>query len=76
MYVVSICNVTIYNICILEKPYECDICKRKFAQAGQLVVHKRTHTGTRTYRGGGLIHGQSFVLTSNKQVGHKQLSQS
>ena len=28
-----------------EKPYECDVCNKKFTHASNLVRHKKTHTG-------------------------------
>ena len=33
-----------------EKPYQCNICERRFAQPNTLVAHQRTHTGERPYK--------------------------
>ena len=33
-----------------EKPFECDVCDKKFSRAEQLTIHKRTHTGAETIR--------------------------
>ena len=33
----------------VEKPYECDICNRRFAVSNHLARHKRTHTGEKPY---------------------------
>ena len=32
-----------------EKPYECDVCKKRFTDASTLVRHKRRHTGEKPY---------------------------
>jgi KRAB domain-containing zinc finger protein len=32
-----------------DKPYECDVCKKRFTQLAGLMQHKRTHTGQKPY---------------------------
>ena len=32
-----------------DKPYECDICKKRFSLSSDLARHKRTHTGDKPY---------------------------
>lgn len=32
-----------------EKPFECDVCKKRFTQKSSLNTHKRSHTGLRPY---------------------------
>ncbi|XP_028395720.1 zinc finger protein 345-like [Dendronephthya gigantea] len=32
-----------------EKPYECDVCKKRFSHGSDLVSHQRTHTGEKPY---------------------------
>ena len=32
-----------------EKPYESDVCNKRFSHSGHLAVHKRTHTGDKPY---------------------------
>jgi KRAB domain-containing zinc finger protein len=31
------------------KPYECDVCKKKFRRSDYLASHRRTHTGDKPY---------------------------
>lgn len=32
-----------------EKPFECEICKKRFTQKSSLNTHKRSHSGLRPY---------------------------
>jgi uncharacterized Zn-finger protein len=32
-----------------EKPYECDVCNKRFSRSSDLAGHKRTHTGDKPY---------------------------
>ena len=32
-----------------EKPYECDVCEKRFRQSGDLKVHMRIHTNEKPY---------------------------
>ena len=32
-----------------EKPYECDVCEKRFRQSGDLQRHKRMHTNEKPY---------------------------
>ena len=32
-----------------EKPYECDVCEKRFTQSGNLKTHMRIHTNERPY---------------------------
>ena len=32
-----------------DKPYECDVCNKRFARLYTLRTHKKTHTGDRPY---------------------------
>ena len=33
-----------------EKPYQCNICERRFSHRNAMVMHQRTHTGERPYK--------------------------
>lgn len=33
-----------------DKPYECEICQKRYFQNNSLLVHRRTHTGERPYQ--------------------------
>ena len=44
-----------------EKPHQCDICKKQFAEEGHLNLHKQLHM---------MLHMQNYTLTSNShQIG-------
>ena len=32
-----------------DKPYECDVCNKRFSHSSTLVTHERTHTGHKPY---------------------------
>ncbi|VEN40115.1 unnamed protein product [Callosobruchus maculatus] len=32
-----------------DRPYECEVCQKRFARGGQLIQHQRTHTGKKPY---------------------------
>ena len=32
-----------------DKPYECDVCNKRFLRSDVLAVHKRTHIGEKPY---------------------------
>ena len=32
-----------------EKPYECDVCEKRFRESGNLKVHMRIHTNEKPY---------------------------
>ena len=33
-----------------EKPHECEVCKKRFADKKHLTVHRVVHTGERNYK--------------------------
>ena len=32
-----------------EKPYECDVCEKRFSESGSLKAHMRIHTNEKPY---------------------------
>ena len=58
------------------KAHECDICKKKFSQKGDLVKHFRTHLGEKPY--GCAECGKWFAQSSGRsqhiRTHHKELS--
>ncbi|XP_005097013.1 zinc finger protein 544 [Aplysia californica] len=46
-----------------EKQFSCDLCKKKFLRARELISHKRTHTGERPYSCA--VCSQKFVSASS-----------
>lgn len=41
---------TFHSSGAVSKPFECDVCRRVFARANLLAVHRRTHTGDRPFQ--------------------------
>nr|XP_032811323.1 zinc finger protein 90-like isoform X1 [Petromyzon marinus]XP_032811333.1 zinc finger protein 90-like isoform X1 [Petromyzon marinus] len=48
---------------VVEKPYQCPVCKRSFAKLSYLKCHQRIHTGEKPFRC--KMCSQSFVQASN-----------
>ena len=38
-----------------EKPYECDVCEKRFRESGSLKDHMRIHTNEKPYEGCGCV---------------------
>ena len=60
----------VYMRYLWEKPFECDVCKRRFGQKRLLQVHERTHTGEKPYRCGtcNKCFAQSSTLATHKKT--------
>ncbi|XP_061433708.1 zinc finger protein 184-like isoform X2 [Lethenteron reissneri] len=48
---------------VVDKPYQCPVCKRSFAKLSYLKCHQRIHTGEKPFRC--KMCSQSFVQASN-----------
>ena len=46
-----------------EKPYECDVCEKRFRQSGGLKSHMRIHTNEKPYECG--VCEKRFTQASN-----------
>lgn len=42
-------NDNINNICPGYRPYQCDLCPKRFPSSGAMKKHRRIHTGERPY---------------------------
>ena len=47
-----------------DKPYECDVCNKRFSQSSHLAVHKRTHTGDKPYE----CHSLLFCNSCGREI--------
>ena len=42
--------IYIIYLCAGERPFECEVCGRRYPRLDQLRDHKRVHTGERPYK--------------------------
>jgi uncharacterized Zn-finger protein len=52
-----------------KKPFECDLCEKRYNRPDHLAVHKRTHTGDKPYECG--VCKKKFAQSGNLAV-HKR----
>ena len=52
------------------KPYECDVCNKRFLQSGYLATHKRTHTRDKPYECD--VCNKRFLQSGNYLATHKR----